>query len=188
MSCKSYIIKRVILGAFIGAAIMMCWAQLSWYVFGWYKGAINRFENEILLSEEIQAHAPGAGVFLKHSDKRLFPGQATEEDIFLLAAIDSKGTNFYGPAPFTLAGISRFIICGILTYLLLKMRLKRYFSRVMFALGAGVFSALFGSIHQHVWWEFSLSWTGINGTGLLAMFFVTGLALAGITKTKEVEA
>lgn len=190
--------KKYVLSGVIGGMIAYFWGAISWTALPWHEHSMDRFLNEAEVSEVIRLNAPRQGVYLlptpleKEADMTSEEADLLKEENmnrlkegpFAYMVIRPRGMDPSSPVSYFIGLLSQMIAALMLTYLVLRARIARYWARVQFMVIISVLVGILGVLPNQIWWGVT---TKVTVIGMLDLVIAWGLAALWIAKhTKPV--
>lgn len=176
MCCRS-----IILGGILGGIILFAWGAISWMVLPLHMQTLHGFKDEGSVIQAIKANSTESGMYflpLQHDQTQTqVPGP------MVFASVTQEGMTTMVPS-MVIGFIADVIAAMLVTWMVLQTTGLGYFCRLGFIL---VF-ALAGSVLTHFmywnWFHFATDFTLIEILDVLVAWFLAGLVIAGLTRSK----
>ncbi len=173
-------IKKLILGAFVGGTILFAWSAVSWMLLPWHNKTMESFTNEPAVSEFFIHNTPKAGVY-----RLPWQFDKSQGGPLVLASVTPRGAKSMGKT--MAAGLLVQIIASFLVTFLVyegSASVPSYWDRVGCVMVFAVAAGLVCHVPYWNWWGFSLEYTAVSMLDLLVGWFLAGLAIARIVEFK----
>ena len=188
-------LKQIIIGGIVGGITLFFCGFISWGAMDWHHNTtIRSHEGISAVVENIDQHLPETGVY--YFPPMLFEQHDTEAmaDWMELHKTVPHGMIFYNATPGDpmppmrlVRGFLVDIIASMMATILLILALPSlggYWSRVFYVLALGVFAILSVHLVAAVFHDMPISWTTGQSLDMTASWFLVGLVLGGIIKSK----
>lgn len=172
--------KSLIRCSFIAGIVVFLWAMLSWVVLPMHNMTINAFAQPSEVESCLTKYAPHDGIYV-------LPGMdAKKEDLagkpFIFVNI-RRGVDLGNMAgQLTCSIITQIIGAFLITYLLIRAKVTRYWNRVWFVTAIAAIAAILGTLPAWTWWHFPGMWTFLESFDLIVGWFIGGLVIAKLVK------
>ncbi|GAB4193078.1 MAG: hypothetical protein Tsb0015_15660 [Simkaniaceae bacterium] len=184
-------LKKIILGAFVGGIIAYIWLSISWMALPWHQKTLKSFKNEGFVSWVLKENAPKKGIYvLPHYSSY----QQQEEGVqqpelkgpFVFASVTPKGTDPKNPIPYIAAFVFQVFLSGLLCYFLYQLKPQiSYFARIRFLALVALFAGIAMKMPEWTWWNFSLKFILLDIADLIISWTLAGLFIAKITRYRQ---
>lgn len=187
-------IKKLVIGAFVGAVLQFIWGGISYMALPWHRNAMESFKDEAAVARVIAANAPVPGVYvLPNPNPKDAPADPT-----VAKANQEKANAMWQSGPVVFAAVSGGVnpdmkkqfagalaigaLGGLMmTWLLLSVGLPGYLQRVRFVATVALTAGLIVNLPNLNWWGFPTAYTKVLIADLVIGWTITGLALAKLT-------
>ena len=187
-------IKKLVIGAFVGAILQFIWGGISYMALPWHKTTTETFKDEAAMAKAITANAPVPGIYLLPNPN----ARDTATDPVAAKAAHDKAQAMWASGPIVFAAVSggtnpdmKKQFAGALgigalgglmmTWLLLSVGLPGYWQRVRFVATVALTAGIIVNLPNMNWWGFPMMYTKVQNADLLAGWTITGMALAKLT-------
>ena len=189
-------IKQLLLGSILGGIVLFAWGAISWMVLPWHEQTLEKFADEPAVARAITEHANGDGIYILPNPHRhaatmneesmkaaeIEAMQRMKQGPFVFLAVTTSGSDPEDPEPYIRTLITQIIIAGLITSLVLAVKLYSYGSKVLFITLLGLLGGLMVYIPMWNWWKFSSSFTLVGIADLVISSFLAGLVIASVTR------
>jgi hypothetical protein len=184
---------RLVLGSFLGAVVIMMWGFLFWVVSPFSFSFIRTIPNEEIVTQILKDYIPETGVYYfpgmemenlsqdKESAERIYTEKIQAGPVGQIF-IRKEGVIPMNPMTFVYGFVHSFISALFVGLILLMTfpRFDSYGSRVLFIFLLGLFSAIWTSFSDPIWWHHPwgyhlLEASYSSGSWLFASFIMAGI-------------
>lgn len=181
--------KSLALGTLLGAVFLFIWMAISWMALPWHCATLGTFTHEESVAAVVMSNTTSSGVYVLpncHSHETQESGiEAMKKGPILFAAVQRDGYNVESPKPYVISFIIYLIGAFLVTLMVLKARLPSYGSRVGFIIIFGIAAGALATFPNWNWWGFSTGYTLVSFFDFVIGLTLAGLAIAAVTKPKE---
>jgi len=187
-------IKKLVVGAFVGAVLQFIWGGISHMAMPWYRTTIRTFVDEAAVVKVLAASAPQPGLYVLPNPFV----QETSTDPAAVKANQDRMAAMWQSGPVVFAAVSggtnpnmhrQFggalgigALGGLMmTWLLLSVGLPGYWQRVRFVATVALAAGIIVQLPYMNWWGFPTMYTKVALADLVIGWTITGLALAKLT-------
>lgn len=175
--------KPLIRCSIVGGVIVFLWMMISWMILPMHKSMMNQFQDEGQVTSTVLEAAPKDGIYVipkwDADQGEMYQGK-TGPFIFMSVR---RGVNFSDmTTPMVIGLITQIIGAGLITYLLLRGKAMKYWSRVRFVTIAGIAVALLGTMPAWNWWHFPGSWVFLDFLDITIGWFLGALVIGKLVK------
>lgn len=175
--------KPLIRCSIVGGVIVFLWFMISWMVFPMHKMSMHKFTNESEVTSCILRSAPKDGIYVIPFMEEQKTAQTQEADQPFIFVNIARGIDFKDMTrPMVISIITQVIGAFLITYLLLRAKAMKYWSRVWFVTIIGVVVALLGTVPAWNWWHFSTGWALLEIFDIVIGWFIGGLIIGKLIK------
>ncbi|MEE9422179.1 MAG: hypothetical protein V3V50_03380 [Gammaproteobacteria bacterium] len=189
-------IMKFLLGSILGGIVLFAWGAISWMVLPWHEQTLEKFSDEPAVAQIIAEQATRDGVYIlpnphKHSaimneeQKKAAETDAMErmkQGPFVFLAVTKSGSDPQDQEPYIRSLITQMVIAGLITCLVLAVKLSSYSGKVLFITALGLLGGLMVYVPLWNWWKFSNSFTLVGVADLVISAFLAGLVIAAVTR------
>jgi hypothetical protein len=187
-------IKKLLIGAVVGAILQFVWGGISYMAIPWHKMTMESFKDEAAMAKAITANAPAAGIYVLPNPN---PHDAPTDPAAVKAAHD-KAQAMWTSGPVVFAAVSggtnpdmKYQFGGalcigalggfLMTWLLLSVGLPGYWQRARFVSTVALTAGVLVHLPYFNWWGFPMMYTKVQVADLFIGWTITGMALAKLT-------
>ena len=179
-------------GGLLGGAVLFVWGAVSWMVLSWHKPTVHQFKYEVAVEQALVANTNphGKAVYLlpasHHSGakgEKALAQDKTQKKPFAFVVFNPSGYRRM-KLNLILAFLVQTIGAMFVTWLLLQVGKANYLQKVSFIVAFAIAAGIVCYIPNWVWWGFPRDFTLVSVADLVIGWFLAGLVIARITKTK----
>ena len=183
--------KKLILSGIVGGLIVFAWEMISWMVMPWHGSTMENFKSPAVVQEILVANADKNGVYLIPACPKKDGSKATKDEMaksheqmskgpFALVVMSPQGIGSMNGLMAKGLGI-QILSALLITGLLLRTKIKSYFSRVGFVVTVALVAVTLVVLPNWNWWGFPLPFTLVGTADILIGWLLAGLAIAKIS-------
>ena len=179
--------KKVLVGSFLSAIIMMAIGTVFWMVFAGF-GIMSQTPHEDAILAELKQQLPEDGTY-----ELPLPPKTQEDPVYLQKMkqgpvvqifIRHGGESFSMPIRMG-AGFLLYLVSALLVSALLSMaRLPSYGSRFLFVLVAGIFASVSVQLLNPIWWNHPWLYHLATCAHQITNWFLSAFVLAAIVRPR----
>jgi hypothetical protein len=186
------VIVRIVIGAFLGAAVQMGWGAAFWMRLPFGAQEMHSLPHGDAVIRELKEANPESGFYVgpamndpkASAEERQATKEKYKEGPVLYLTYRKEGVDLDDTAVYK-QGFAHFVICALIAGILLAAAaptLRSYLGRVIFIFLLGVFGALAFDLSYGIWfyhpWGFPIMMAGFHAAGWL----FAGLVMAAVIK------
>ncbi len=172
--------KPLIRCTIIGGIVVFIWSMFSWVVLPMHSVTINQFTEPAEVEACLTRYAPLDGVYVTPDMDAKAEERAGKSFIFVNMRRGLDLNSIAGQL--TSSIITQMIGAFLITYLLLRAKVSKYWNRVWFITAIGAIAGILGSLPLWTWWHFPGMWTFLQIFDLVVGWFIGGLVIAKLSK------
>lgn len=186
--------KKVILGGILGGIVLFLWGGLYHDVLPFGETGLKELPNEQAIVGAMKAGISDAGLYTfpttgLPADSTHAQRAAKMDEVNKKAASGPQGFLIYHPigTPLTskmlvTEAVTNIVQALIVAFLLGQVTLRRYSSRLGFAVVIGLVASITTNVSLWNWYGFPTSWILSQMVFLIIGYFLVGIVVAGIVK------
>lgn len=175
-------------GTILGAIIVFVWMMVSWMVIPWHCSSLNKFLSEDQVASVIIENTEHNGIYMLpnqcNNGDSTKKAESMQKGPIVFASVQRYGLDVYSVVPYIISFIIQLIAAFFVTYLVLLSNIQNYWKKVWFIIIFGIAVGVLASFPNWNWWRFSLSYVGVEFLDFVISWFLAGLVIAAVTKTK----
>ncbi|MGE5196404.1 MAG: hypothetical protein ACM3JI_03635 [Anaerolineae bacterium] len=191
--------KSLLMSAVLGGAIVFIWGAISWMVIPWHAPTMLKFHDEETVAGVIKKNAPEDGIYVLPSYpsfKEPVAKEAEQKEMaelrekmkkgpFIFASVNLHGMDPQSPLLYVRSIIIQMIGAFFVSYLLMHTSGLTYFKRVWFVMITALIAWIICLLPAWNWWGFSTCYVIVALLDLLIGWFLAGLVIAGLIRSKK---
>lgn len=169
-------IKTIILGTLIGTLISFFWGAAEW-VLPIMHSPYEEVHNASEVNKTLSKNMPENGIYVWPNGDHTKDATGLPKDIVYFIAKNEN--SFYNPGKFMSFQIFTLLATWlIIVYLLVSLRITKYWLRIRFILILGLLNGLAFHLPMWNWWGFSTDYTLLRWGSMMIGWFLSGITIS----------